>query len=493
MKKGFDLASVLKDVPDLGTNREQIEYIKLDLIDEDPNNFYALSDIDKLADNIDLCGLQQPIRVRKQENGRYKIVSGHRRRAAVEMLSHEKPEHWSEVPCIIETDQASPALQQLRLIYANSSTRVMTSAEYSKQAEEVTNLLYQLKEEGYEFPGRMRDHVAQAVGISKSKLSRLKVIRENLEDFWMPFFEDNSLHETTANLLAQLPGEEQYVIYEYIIAKYGQASSITASVVEKYKERLASMKDLICPTEGIPCENMDNKKDATIRCGIYDCHSCGKCCAACYKLTSCRYACPKLADQIKQQKAENREQKRKDAEAEAARNAPKIDQIRDLWIRFGTLRERAGKSVADVFSSVETRYTPSWDDPRYAERERGLKIDLNTTLPIPGGPSRYEIQSAIAIADLFGCTLDQLFGRVDLDAAEPENVPTLGTVWQTGEPINLGEYVVILGESDFDRGRRPVIFTWTGLRWEEDGIGYDEDIDGSILGWMPMMEEDHGD
>ena len=485
----FDLASVLKDVPDLGTNREQIEYIKLDLIDEDPNNFYALSDIDKLADNISLCGLQQPIRVRKQENGRYKIVSGHRRRAAVELLAHEKPEQWNEVPCIIETDPASPALQQLRLIYANSSTRVMTSAEYSKQADEVTKLLYQLKEEGYEFPGRMRDHVAQAVGISKSKLSRLNVIREKLADFWVPYFEDNSLAEQTAYLLAQLPRNEQLHIFTFAEDRYEKPGDISAAIVERYKDRIATMKELICPAEGIPCENMEGKRSATIRCGLYDFHHCTTCCAKCSKLTSCRFACPKLADQIAQQKKNNRDQKRKEKEEEAAKNAPRIEQIRDLWIRFGTLREWAGKNVKDVFDATKSWYSPTSDEPRYAKQEKGLDIDLNTSLPYGHGILRSEISALITIADLFGCTLDQLLGRTDIDAAEPEDVPNSGTGWQTGEPVNLGDYVVILGKSYFDHDHRPAIFTWTGLRWEESGIGYDEEIDGPILAWFPMPED----
>ena len=172
-----NLGELLKDVPKFDTGREQIEYIRLDLIDEDPNNFYQLSGIDELAANIELCGLQQPIRVRPiPESDRYMIVSGHRRRKAVEMLAQDDPERWAEVPCIIEQDAASPALQQLRLIYANANTRKMTPAEVSAQAEQVEKLLYQLKEEGYEFPGRMRDHVAEAVGASKSKLARLKEI-----------------------------------------------------------------------------------------------------------------------------------------------------------------------------------------------------------------------------------------------------------------------------------------------------------------------------
>lgn len=482
----FDLASVLKDVPDLGTNREQIEYIKLDLIDEDPNNFYALSDIDKLADNISLCGLQQPIRVRKQENGRYKIVSGHRRRAAVELLAHEKPEQWNEVPCIIETDPASPALQQLRLIYANSSTRVMTSAEYSKQADEVTKLLYQLKEEGYEFPGRMRDHVAQAVGISKSKLSRLNVIREKLADFWAPYFEDNSLAEQTAYLLAQLPRNEQLHIFTFAEDRYEKPGDISAAIVERYKDRIATMKELICPAEGIPCENMEGKRSATIRCGLYDFHHCTTCCAKCSKLTSCRFACPKLADQIAQQKKSNRDQKHK--EEEAAKNAPRIEQIRDLWIRFGTLREWAGKSVKDVFDATKSWYSPTSDEPRYAKREKGLDIDLNTSLPYGSGIMRHEIQTLITIADLFGCTLDQLLGRTDIDAAEPEDVPNSGTGWQTGEPVNIGDYVLLL-QRDKGLCPRAEVWTWKGDNWYDCGCSWDEDLDGKILGWTPMPED----
>ena len=42
----FDLADVLKGVPNLGTSKKQLEYIKRELIDPDPNNFYSLTGID---------------------------------------------------------------------------------------------------------------------------------------------------------------------------------------------------------------------------------------------------------------------------------------------------------------------------------------------------------------------------------------------------------------------------------------------------------------
>lgn len=423
----FDLSSLLKDVPDLGTGREQIEYIKLDLIDEDPNNFYQLSAIDELAANIELCGLQQPIRVRRKGDGRYQIVSGHRRRAAVSLLAQENPEKWSEVPCIIETDEVSPALQQLRLIFANSSTRTMTPAEISKQAEEVEKLLYQLKEDGYEFPGRMRDHVAQAVNTSKSKLARLKVIRENLADFWKPLFEADSIAESTALALAQLPKEEQKFISDYVIERFDSPAKVYASLAETYGKRLEAMKSLICPMEGIPCENICAKKNAAIRMGQYEYFPCEKCCSKCAKLLSCKYACPKLAEDIAHQKAERKAAAQQEKAEVAARYASKVDQIRDLWIRFGTLRERANRSVQEVVEAVGGIYHSVHDNKRYLKYERGLDIEIGTTLPFGAITTRSDVEHLISLADCLDCSLDVLLGRKDPGCLE--DVPKSGTIW----------------------------------------------------------------
>ena len=85
----------------------------------------------------------------------------------------------------------------------------MTSAEISRQAERVEMLLYQLKAEGVSFPGRMRDHVAEACKVSCSKLARLKVIREKLSADWSARYQADKLNETTAYALAQMPSDEQ--------------------------------------------------------------------------------------------------------------------------------------------------------------------------------------------------------------------------------------------------------------------------------------------
>ena len=211
----MDLGKYLQAGPKMGPQREESRYIDIDCLVADERNFYALSDIDALAANIELIGLQQPIRVREisGEPGRFRIVSGHRRRAALQKLVDEGREQFRDVHCIVETVECSEAMQELRLIYANSDTRKMSPMDLSRQAQRVEALLYQLKEEGFEFPGRMRDHVAQACQTTKSKLSRLKVIREKLHPMLMPDWEEGRLSEAVAYRIAQEPERIQNQLF----------------------------------------------------------------------------------------------------------------------------------------------------------------------------------------------------------------------------------------------------------------------------------------
>lgn len=214
MAKKFDLGDYLKAENVSRMDTEQIVYIDLDRIDPDPSNFYSLDGIDELAGNIELIGLQQPLRVRP-EGDRFTVISGHRRRAACLLIRDGGSEQFSRgVPCIVEYGEATPAMRELRLIYANSSTRVLSPAELSKQAERVQELLYELKKQGVEFPGRMREHVAAACQVSESKLARLAAIRKNLRDSYRLLFDAQRLPEGLAYRISQETPEVQKDLFE---------------------------------------------------------------------------------------------------------------------------------------------------------------------------------------------------------------------------------------------------------------------------------------
>lgn len=431
----FNLADVLKNVSDSDTGREQIEYIPLNQIRPDPNNFYELTDVPALADNIALCGLQQPIRVRKQADGRYMIVSGHRRRAALDMLVNDGYETFWEAPCIVEQDPVSPALQQLRLIYANANTRKMTSAELSKQAAEVEKLLYQLKEEGYDFPGRMRDHVAEAVSISKTKLARLRVIRENLAEVWKSAYEANDLTESTAYEIARLDPDDQQLLFDVKKRTGASIRYLYSEDVATFSKRIEEIEALTCPQDGTDCINIEGKKDKAARTERYSCmYSCGKCCAECSYLDSCKNSCPKLKDTVRKMKADAKEDARRKREREEEAERPYIERIQALWKRFGEARNIAGKTVHEYYSAASMYYSKA-DDERVASFELGqAKFSRETILPYSYSFRLSEADRLIAIADLLGCSLDYLFCRTDDPSGCKANVSESDTKPQAPAP-----------------------------------------------------------
>lgn len=326
-KKGFDLAGLLKDVPKLDTagDREQIEYIDIGNIEGDPSNFYTLTQLEELASNIAVVGLQQPLRVRASETDPEKVVvvSGHRRQAALKLLINEGREDLREVPCIRERVTGSTALQELRLIFANRDTRVISSAELAAQAERVEMLLYQLKEEGFEFQGRMRDHVAKACKISAPKLSRLKVIRENLIPQYMSLFEKDGLPEQTAYALARLPGDFQLRIFTALSDKIPSGDK-AEKVLSKYNEGWRWEPQLTCP-DGKACK----RGDVFLR---RDCEApswaglCGgnTCCLECDQAKTNYSPCERMCGRAKAQRKEESDKKKEEEHKRQQKNGRKF-------------------------------------------------------------------------------------------------------------------------------------------------------------------------
>lgn len=315
-RKGFDLADLLKDVSKFGTapddGREQIEYIDIEKIESDPGNFYKLTQLEELASNIAVVGLQQPIRVRTSEEKPDKVVvvSGHRRLMALSRLVAEGQTDFRAVPCIREHTAGSAALQELRLIYANRDTRVISSWELAKQAERVEMLLYQLKEEGFEFPGRMRDHVAQACKISAPKLARLKAVRAKLIPEYMSLFEADKLPDQTAYALARLPADFQRRMASALSAP--PRGDIAEKVLAKYNEGWRWNPHLTCP-DGKACK----RGDTFLR---RDCESlawqsfCGgnTCCLQCTQATSYS-GCSRMCSKAKAQRKEASDKEKEEA------------------------------------------------------------------------------------------------------------------------------------------------------------------------------------
>lgn len=421
----FDMGAFAKTLQPLPvsnsdtTGREQIQYISIDLIDDDPSNFYELSCIDELAANIELCGLQQPIRVRAGKGGRYTIVSGHRRRVALRKLVEDGRTEYQEAPCIVEqTGGASAAMQELRLIYANADTRHLTSAETAKQAERVEALLYQLKEEGVEFPGRMRDHVAEACKLSKTKLARLKVIREKLIPLWAGLYKKDKINEDTAYELARQPEDYQRKLYD---AKQ-DGLSVYGNGVGTWGNQLAALDAIHCPKGEQCCTNADNMWQRMTKKQDWCSKNCdaryvstAKCCKGCDQLYSCKFACDHFAAEIAKHKAEAKVQKKTEREEQKAKEAAHITEVAASWARFWEARKAAKMTtqffLKQVYAQDKDRsyMYDSWRAKQWAEKERGEGITDSSRCFAD------EISQAdlVRMAEVLECSVDYLLGVAD--------------------------------------------------------------------------------
>lgn len=467
--KNFDISKFAASIKPVSNSDhggpEQIEYIDIDLLDSDQRNFYQLTDIDELADNIQLCGLQQPIRVRAGESGRYTIVSGHRRRAALAQLVDAGLDQFRRVPCIRETDDASPALQELRLIFANSNTRKLTSAEIGEQAERVEALLYQLKEEGYTFPeGRMRDVVAAACNTHGSKLARIKVIRERLLSNLRPAWERGDIPEQAAYALAQFPADMQARIAGAFSPL--PTGSTLETLLRLYKDRGYRWEPCMTCPDGKVCKRGDAflRHDADAL--VYE--TCGgkTCCLDCRRATEECYACDNACSKAKAKRKEKLDAKKADAKKATEKHQRKLE--RELQISAARLARAADAAeLPDTATAIWSRYGGGYTVGKlrkFASGDfQGEHVWVNELEP-------ENIYNVDKTAKALHCSADYIVGLTD--ELTPPTLPEgqlMIAGWMPGSttPAEPGEFAAYVDLGNGKLLKR--FFDWDGQHWMMPG------------------------
>ena len=503
----FDITSVLKGVSGPDTGKEQIEYIPVDQIDPDPNNFYSLEELDELAGNIELIGLQQPIRVRPGEDGRFIVVSGHRRRAAILMIRDGGNEMFRDgVPCIVDRGEESPAMRELRLIYANASTRVMGPAEISKQAERTEALLYQLKEEGVvEFPGRMRDHVAEACRISKTKLARLHAIRHNLVPELLARFDRGEVPEETAYQLSRLPKQAQAGVETCLMT--GKKKSLPYA---QWIERVVNNLDIY--TKPASCRSHAGCPDCTIT-NVHICRSIwepyrdcknltpdtndkGICCRDCNDRDHCSWACQECKDSRKLDAAVEKEKAAEREKAEAARKELQQKQYRkerqEQAQRIRRLTDELG-----LIDMCELPAQYSWNKGvAVKEIERIADGRFGDDYYYDGNILPTDTSTLMKWAEFLECSTDYLLGLTEAPApakehgpvSEPDTRSGAQAEWSTGTPTTYGDYAVRagVGPEESPKSCRYRFLRWNGGAWVtiENGTP----VRDTVYRWVKLPE-----
>ena len=477
---GSFAASLNETVSKLDTNTEpQLQYIDIDQLDANEANFYDVSNLDTLADSIAMDGLQQPLVVTAGEDGRYTVISGHRRRAALyKLVEEDGREDLRRVPCLVRVYQ-SQALAELQLIMANSTARVLTSAEVMHQAKRMEDLLYQLKEEGYTFPGRMRAQVAEACQVSESKLARLKVIQDKLIVAWLARFEDGKISEDVAYTIAKMDQDYQVSLAEIFDARgYG----VTKNTVEGYRLQLDEIAAIEC-VHGSACTNRERMIEHTGKSASPYWGTCKTCCASCVSRSTCEHVCPMVEEQVAQEaqarqlELEEERTKRDDAKAKELSLEEKVQAQRREEIKAIASRLVKAADLADLSDANKIsmgRYTGSWSIKELREFAAG---DFGNRKFAGWEFGRDDMERFIGAAKKLQCSVDYIMGLTD--EIRPGQDQSQNGQWKLGKPTENGYYWAIY-TGKISGGK---LVWWQDDHWEPADVAME--ITFRPMAWMP--------
>lgn len=170
-------------------------------------NFYSVEDVQDLKQSIELLGVLQPLLVTdEEEDGKRRIIAGHRRRLAVMQLVDEGKERFRQVPILIKPTQ-NAIIDRLALIMANRF-REKTDWERMTEALETEKLVLELKD-SMNIPGRTRDLLAEIIETSPTQLGRYKAIYNNIIAELMAEFKANRIVVSVIYEASGLPEDYQ--------------------------------------------------------------------------------------------------------------------------------------------------------------------------------------------------------------------------------------------------------------------------------------------
>lgn len=190
------------------TLTESIKMIDIDELHSSPDNFFAIERVEEFAETIlGQGGVKDNLVVRPLAGGGYEIVSGHRRKAAVELLLDRGENISRYLPCLIQ-DYADEDDRQLDLILMNISARRLSDSELWKSYEIVDTILTKKKEKGVRF-GRIRETLAGYLGVSPAQVGKLQNVEKNAIGEVKAAVENGDISISTANEIAKLDEGEQ--------------------------------------------------------------------------------------------------------------------------------------------------------------------------------------------------------------------------------------------------------------------------------------------
>ncbi len=192
----------------------EVTLIPIDKIYENENNHYSIEDIDELAESIKEVGLKQNLDVIKGSNGNYKLLSGHRRFKALQLLS-ASDDKYKMIPCTI-TELSSVHMpiddskkEKYLITITNSTQRNMTDSDLFNQYNDLIDIYKEAEKNGYKISGRRRSLIAKDMNISSAQVGKMDYIKKNATPELIEEIQKDNISIYSANEIAHMKEDEQ--------------------------------------------------------------------------------------------------------------------------------------------------------------------------------------------------------------------------------------------------------------------------------------------
>ena len=191
----------------------KIQYLDINKIHRSEKNFYEIIDIDDLAEDIKINGLNHNLVVRPCNDGTYELISGERRYTALSKLVLEGHKQFINIPCkVVELNDIDA---EIVLIQANAQTRELSESEKLKQVNRLQEL-YKTKKANGEPVGRIRDAIAKDLNLSTTQVGRYERINNSLIPELKELLDQGNLSTSNASEFSTLSEESQKGILEIL-------------------------------------------------------------------------------------------------------------------------------------------------------------------------------------------------------------------------------------------------------------------------------------
>ena len=247
-------------------NNFNVQYIDIKDIERNKKNFYEIVNVEELAEDIKMNGLNHNLVVRKLDNGKYELISGERRYTALTQLVEQGNEIFALVPCkVIEANDID---SEIILIQANAQTRELTEIEKLEQVKRLTELYKTKKKNGEKVPGKIREIIANDLKLSPTQVGRYERINKNLIPELKEILENGNLTIANASEFSSLSEDNQKVILEIINNKVEISKEEATELKVKLKKLEQEKADELKRLENeklVEIRKIENEKSVEIR------------------------------------------------------------------------------------------------------------------------------------------------------------------------------------------------------------------------------------